>query len=80
MDNVGNDYYWMAISTVRMAIAIALILGLISAVLYVTTQNMHVSGQHNEPSESNQQRCTYSLECTLLPTTSPTIGSAVLLV
>jgi hypothetical protein len=80
MDNFGFDYFWMAISTVRMTIAIALILGLISAVLYVTTQNMHISGQRNESSESSQQRCTNTRECAHLPTTSPNISSSLLFV
>lgn len=42
-DIFGFDYFRMAIATLRLTIAIALILGLISALLYVTTQNMHVS-------------------------------------
>jgi hypothetical protein len=70
----------MAISTVRLTIAIALILGLISAVLYVTTQNMHVSGQPNEPLKSSQLRCANPRECTSSPASAPNIRSVFLFV
>lgn len=67
----------MAISTTRLTIAIALILGLISAVLYVTTQNMHVSGLRNELVES-PQGCANPRECTPSAMTSPNIRSVIL--
>lgn len=79
-DSFGFDYFRMAIATLRMTIAIALILGLISAVLYVTTQNMHVSGQTNEPSENNQQRCVNPTACIPSSTSSPNIRSVFLFV
>ncbi|MFZ0556653.1 MAG: hypothetical protein WCF07_10155 [Nitrososphaeraceae archaeon] len=53
----------MAIPTARLTIAIALILGLISVVIYVTTQNMHVSGQTNEFPQNGQQRCVNPRDC-----------------
>jgi len=67
-------------ATLRLTIAIALILGLISAVLYVTTQNMHVSGQTNEPSENNPQGCVNPRSCVPSTTSSPNIRSVFLFV
>jgi hypothetical protein len=79
-DSFGFDYFRMAIASLRLTIAIALILGLISAVLYVTTQNMHVSGQTNEPSENNQQSCVNPRTCIPSSTSSPHIKSVFLFV
>ncbi|MPZ05786.1 MAG: hypothetical protein GEU26_05105 [Nitrososphaeraceae archaeon] len=70
----------MAIATLRRTIVIALILGLISAVLYVTTQNMHVSGQTNEPSENNPQRCVNPRACIPSSASSQNIRSVFLFV
>jgi hypothetical protein len=73
MDNFGVDYLRMAIPTARLTIAIALILGLISVVIYVTTQNVHVSGQTNEFPQNGQQRCVNPRDCI----SSPTVGSNI---
>jgi hypothetical protein len=78
-DRYGFDYFRMAMATLRLTIAIALILGLISAVLYVTTQNMHVSGQTNEPSE-NPQGCVNPRSCIPSTTSSPNIRSVFLFI
>ena len=73
MDNFGVDYLRMAIPTARLTIAIALILGLISVVIYITTQNMHVSGQTNEFPQNGQQSCLNPRDCI----SSPTVGSNI---
>jgi hypothetical protein len=70
----------MAIATLRLTIAIDLILGLISAVLYVTTQNMHVSGHTNEPSKTNQQSCVNPRTCIPSSSSSPHIKTVFLFV
>jgi len=79
-DRYGFDYFRMAMATLRLTIAIALILGLISAVLYVTTQNMHVSGQTNEPSENNPQGCVNPRSCVPSTTSSSNIRSVFLFI
>jgi hypothetical protein len=79
-DSFGFDYFLMAIATLRLTIAIALILGLISGLLYVTTQNMHVSGQTIEPSENNQQSCVNPRTCIPSSTSSSHINSVFLFV
>jgi hypothetical protein len=79
-DRYGFDYFRTALATLRLTIAIALILGLISAVLYVTTQNLHVSGQTNEPSENSPQGCVNPRSCIPSTTSSPNIGSVFLFI